>query len=249
MTGVQTCALPISDSAFLSNAEQAEIAAPEAEQDVGLVESPGSSYLGLGARMRWIMIPGWLVEALGPELKSRSESTLPLISSWGVGPELTYRRDGFDVTVAFVYATLGWDGDISVKKEGGEGDSWEVVNNDLSTVLLSADFIWSREVVEWMQLTFGLGIGVGWPLGDIRRTEATQASNGFEPCDGPSEDPWCGEREDYNAVYDVPTKIVPWIEILGGFRIKAHRHLVFYPEAGIGLPALFQLGLRGEYLF
>ena len=238
------------DQAFLTDTEEAEIEAPEVEKDVGLDEDPKKPYFSVGLRARWIMIPEWFIKIFGVDTTrpSGTESALPLISNIGVGPEFTYRKDGFDITVAVWYAGLGWDDPISFKGSDNDGNSWEVVENSLNAILITADFIWSTSFTNWFAITYGAGLGAGITWGDVIRTEATQLSSGARPCvDGENDpDPWCQPDEEYGIMYD-KLKVVPWIELLLGVRFKPHRNVAIYIDGGFGLG--FQMGGRVGYIF
>ncbi|MCP4677019.1 MAG: hypothetical protein GY854_16190 [Deltaproteobacteria bacterium] len=238
------------DEAFLSDTEKAEIEAPEEEKDIGLAEDPDTPYFGVGLRVRWIMIPEWFIKMFGVDTAraSEHESNLPLISNVGIGPEFIYRKGGFDITVAIWYAGLGWKDPISFKESGKGGTSWEVVTNDLHAILITADFLWSTSFTDWFAITYGAGLGLGIPWGDIIRTEATEASDGIDKCTlGDIDvDPWCVDGEEYGETYD-KIKVVPWINALVGVRFKPHRHVAIYVDGGFGLG--FQIGSRVAYLF
>ncbi|MDJ0762861.1 MAG: hypothetical protein QNJ97_07705 [Myxococcota bacterium] len=239
------------DEAFLAGIETAEIEAPAVEKDTGRAEEPGKAYFSVGARLRWIMIPEWLIKWFGVDTTRPSDdpgSALPLISNIGVGPEFTYRRDGFDITAAVWFVGLGWDDPISFKESDKGESSWEYVTNDMKAMLITADFMWSTALTDWVAIMYGAGLGLGIPWGDIIRTEATAESDGTEPCDGPDpdEDPWCGEGEEYNETYD-KLKVVPWVNFLVGARFKPHRHVAVVVDGGFGMG--FQVGLRAGYIF
>jgi hypothetical protein len=237
------------DEAFLQNEEKAEIEAPEEEKDMDRHEDPDEQIFSLGARVRWIMIPEWFIKMFGVDTQraSRYESNLPLISNVGVGPEFTYRKDGFDITAAVWYAGLGWD-PISMKGSDQDENSWEVVENDMHAILLTVDFIWSTSFTDWLAITYGAGLGLGIKWGDIVETEATEASGGLEKCEEEDigNDDWCNEGEEYGKTYD-KLPVVPWIEFLLGLRFKPHRHVAIYVDGGFGLG--FQVGTRAAYIF
>ncbi|MBW2278196.1 MAG: hypothetical protein JRF63_11930 [Deltaproteobacteria bacterium] len=191
------------------------------------------------------MVPSWFVGMFGVDIQGASHL---LVNTMGAGAEFTYRKDSFDITTAIWWAGLGCDGGISFKESGEDANSWEVVQNSMSTVLISGDFIWSSPITDWFAITYGAGIGIGIPIGEIRRDEAYAASP-RTPCPGvtPQPNDGCEEGENYNEVYKIPTGIVPWINFLAGMRFKPHRHVAIYVDTGFGIG--FQLGLRGGYIF
>jgi hypothetical protein len=241
---------PAEDEAFLKGEqteEEALLAAPEEDPDAGRAEVPGRAYYSVGGRFRWIVVPDWFIKMFGVDLQSRNSTAL-LINNLAGGLEFTYRKDGFDITAAAWFIGLGWDGGVSFKGKSEDGNSWEVVTNDLQALLLTVDFIWSTEITDWFAVTYGAGLGLGIPWGDLIRTEATSGSSGMSPCvDGDDPDPWCNSDEEYGEVYDLPTGIVPWVNLLLGMRFKPHRHVALYADMGFGLG--FQAGVRGAYVF
>lgn len=239
------------DNAFLTNTEKEEIAAPEQDRNATLAEDPKKAYMGLGARLRWIMMPRWLIESFGADIKSKPGKHM-MVNNLGGGPEFTFRKKGLDITAALWFAGLGWKDGVSFKESGATGNSWEYVENDLKSIFITADFIWSTSITDWFAITYGAGLGIGIPIGGLTRTEATFASNGYAPCESGdiNRDAWCQEPSDdeqYNQAYDLPTGIVPWINVLVGMRFKIHRHAAIYADGGFGLG--FLAGLRAVYIF
>jgi hypothetical protein len=235
------------EEAFLTGQqteEQKLLAEPETEAGTTLAEDPETPFFSVGGRFRWLVIPDWFIGMFGVDIKY--DSAL-LINNLAGGAEFTYRKDGFDITAAVWFAGLGWDGYISFKGSGEEHNSWEVVENDIKSLLLTVDFIWSTDIVDWFAVTYGAGLGLGIPFGDIIRTEATQVSGGTRPCSGPGGDAWCNQDEEYNEIYDLPTGIIPWVNLLAGMRFKPHRHVAIYVDTGFGLG--FQAGVRAGYIF
>ena len=247
--GTEGQAEPVSeDEAFLTDTKTEEeqlLSAPEEEAGTGRAEDPEAKIFSVGARLRWIMVPSWFIGMFGVDIKGAPHL---IVNNIGAGAEFTYRKDGFDITAAVWYIGLDWDGGISFKGSDEDGNSWEVVQNEIRGILISADFIWSTSITDWFAITYGAGIGLGIPVGDIIRTEATESSDGLFKCTGQNDpDEWCGTDEEYEYVYDVPTGIIPWINFLGGMRFKPHRHVAIYTDFGFGLG--FQAGVRAGYIF
>jgi len=232
---------------LLFSEEEAALAAPEVDPDTLRAEEPGRAYYSVGGRFRWIVIPDWFM--FGADVKSRNSTAL-LISNLAGGAEFTYRKDGFDVTAAVWYAGFNWDGDVSFKDKNEGVNAWEVVTNDIRAILLTVDFIWSTSITDWFAVTYGAGLGLGIPWGEIIRTEATAASGGLDRCAGPGNpagDAGCPDDGEYYETYDIPTRIIPWVNLLLGMRFKIHRHAAIYADMGFGLG--FQSGLRAAYIF
>lgn len=247
------------DAAFLEGEEkqteeQRILAAPADERGGGRAEDPNDKLFLLGARLRWIMIPMWFIDMFGVDSMTRDGRHM-LVNRVGVGPEFTYRKDGLDITAAIWWVDLRWKGYTAFKESGEEANSWEVVTNDLSTILFSVDFVWSTSFTDWFAITYGVGIGIGIPIAPDNvpfvRTESA-SPDPLTPCtqDQMSNDDntdWCNSNEQYKEAYKLPTGIVPWINLLGGLRFKPHRHVALYADFGFGVG--FQTGIRGGYVF
>ncbi len=238
------------DEAFLEGKqteEEAVLAAPEVDPDAGRAEEPGRAYYSVGGRFRWIVVPDWFIKMFGVDITSKNPTAL-LINNVAGGLEFIYRKDGFDITAAAWFVGLNWDGNVSFKGSDEDGNSWEVVTNDIRAILLTVDFIWSTEITDWFAVTYGAGLGLGIPWGDIIRTEARQDGGGLYPCSSAEDtDPWCNSDEEYGEIYDLPTGIIPWVNLLLGMRFKPHRHVALYADMGFGLG--FQSGVRAAYIF
>jgi hypothetical protein len=236
------------DDTFLAGEKTEEeemLAPPEQEADTGLAEDPETPYLSVGPRFRWLMVPSWFIGMFGVDILGADHL---LASNVGIGAEFTYRKDDFDITAAIWWLGLSWDPPVSFKEKGEDANSWEVVENTMSTVLITGDFIWSSPITEWFAITYGAGIGFGIPIGELVRNEA-YADSPRTPCPGETTEPndGCEPDENYNEVYKIPTGIVPWLNFLFGMRFKPHRHVAIYVDSGFGIG--FQLGLRGGYIF
>jgi hypothetical protein len=242
------------DAAFLDGKKTEEeklLAAPEVDKGALRAEETGKSYYLLGARLRWIMVPTWFIDMFGVDIRTNDGRHL-LVNNVGVGGEFIWRKDGMDITAAITWIGLSWKDGVAFKGSGEEANSWEVVSNSLSTLLFSADFIWSTSFTDWFAITYGAGLGIGIPItpgGDgIVRTES-RSPNPLSACRSSDigSNAWCGEGEQYNARYKLPTGIVPWINFLLGMRFKPHRNVAIYVDTGFGIG--FQLGVRGGYIF
>ena len=82
--------------------EEKLLAAPTEEADTGLHEDPETKYFSVGLRLRWVMIPEWFLGMFGVDIQTNDGRHL-LINNVGIGPEFTYRKDGFDIAAASWY--------------------------------------------------------------------------------------------------------------------------------------------------
>jgi hypothetical protein len=240
------------DAAFLEGKKTEEekfLAAPAVDKGASRAEEAGKGYYSIGPRLRWIMIPTWFIDMFGVDIRTNDSRHL-IINNVGAGAEFTYRKDGLDITAAIWWVGLSWKEGVAFKESGEPPDSWEVVSNSLSTLLFSADFIWSTSFTDWFAITYGAGLGIGIPItpgGDgIVRTES-HSDSPLTPCASAGEAAGCGDGEQYGERYKLPTGIVPWINFLLGLRFKPHRNIALYVDTGFGIG--FQLGVRGGYVF
>lgn len=213
-----------------------------------LAELPGVGYHSVGMRFRWIFIPKWFITMFNTDIAAQNEKH-PLISNLGLGVEYTYRKDNFDITAAIWGAQLDWEDPIYFKGSDEPEQSWTEVTNELSALLFTADFIWSSPIRDWVAITYGVGLGLGIPLGDgITETEAYPDGDSWAPCEGVG-DPsgmYCEPGGEYGEKYD-KLKVIPWINLLVGARFKPHEHMAIYVDGGFGIG--FQMGVRGGYIF
>ncbi len=148
------------DAAFLEGKqteEQKLLAAPVVDADALRAEDPKKAYFSIGPRIRWIMVPEWFIDMFGVDIRTNDSRHL-LINNVGVGAEFTYRKDGLDITAAIWWAGLSWKDGVAFKESGEEENSWELVTNNLSTLLFSVYFIWSTSFTDWFAFTFGAGL-------------------------------------------------------------------------------------------
>jgi len=251
------------DTAFLKGEEEKKseeqqfLAAPVQEADDSRAEDPKKPYYLVGARFRWIMVPMWFIKMFGVDINTKDGRSM-LINNVGAGAEFTYRKDSLDITAAIWWVGLSWKDGVAFKESGEPANSWELVTNDLSSLLFSVDFIWSTSLTDWFAFTYGVGIGIGipiYPAGEApfvrNESKIDDDTSGLTPCEAGD---WsadavngCVTGEQDNEKYKLPTGIVPWINLLGGMRFKVHRHAAIYADFGFGIG--FQAGVRGGYIF
>ncbi|MBN2339904.1 MAG: hypothetical protein JXX29_23420 [Deltaproteobacteria bacterium] len=223
-------------------------AAPAAPGGKNLAENPGQAYHSVGLRFRWIFVPKWFITMFNVDINAQNEKH-PLISNLGFGAEYTYRKDNFDITAAFWYAQLDWEDPIYFKNGDEPPQSWTEVTSGLSALLMTADFIWSAPIRDWVAITYGVGLGMGITVGDkITETEAYFDGDELAPCVdvGNPNGEYCEVGGEYGKEYD-KLPVVPWINLLVGARFKPHEHMAIYVDTGFGIG--FQMGVRGGYIF
>ena len=241
----------VDTAAFLRGEESNQppiIAPPEEDPELQLVEERDKSYFLVGLRTHALFVPGFLIQAFGLE-------EFETVFGWALGPEFTYRRNGFDVVASI------WWGSYPIttpsREDGDLEDETEIIKSTLGLVWFTVDFISGYDFEPWVSLIYGGGFGIGITTGQVLRNEAYRIAGGpWQACVGPGNPPtpqdYCEAGGHYGPV---PTKakgiwpVYPTIQGRIGARFKPLRNLVITPEFGIGVPELFTLGLRINYMF
>lgn len=226
------------------------IAAPEQDPELELVEDPDQPYYLLGVRSHALFVPDFLIQAFGLEL-------FETVYGWTVGPEFTYRKNGFDIVVSVWWGS--YPVDTPSREDGDPASETEIIKSTLGLVWFTADFIAGYDFEPWVALVYGGGFGFGVTTGEVTRTEAYQDTSGnWQPCTpptAPTTDPYCESASQGGHYGPIPEKakgiwpVYPMIHGTIGARFKPLRNLVITPEFGVGIPELFTLGLRVNYMF
>ncbi len=237
------------DTGFLQGSgdpNQPLIAAPEEDPELALIEDPDESYFLVGVRTHVLFMPDFLIEAFGLE-------HFDTVYGWALGPEFTYRRNGLDIV------TSVWWGSYPVeswtREKGDPASETEIWKSTLGLVWFTVEFLSGYEFEPWVSLIYGGGFGIGIRTGDLMRHEAYEdASGNWAACDGPGAPDafYCEPGGNYEVVPEKADGIWPVYPMITGkigARFKPLRNLVITPEFGIGMPELFTLGLRVNYMF
>ena len=232
----------------------------DAEQGSSPVELPGKTYLFVGARYRAIILPKFMMNLFGD-----GGQTLLV---HGFGPELAIRKNAFEYNLSIWYAGYGMDDTPFKAKDDGE-KAWELVNSELKSVFITADFLWSQDFSPEFALNYGLAGGFGIIFGDLYRTQARPGSasansntgEGFVRCASDSDpldpDDFCGDKDTDNNHYGDYTEpswtdggskpiLFPWLVVQTGVRYKPHKNFAARFDAGFGTSGFF-LGVGLDY--
>jgi hypothetical protein len=244
----------VDTAAFLRGEESSQppiIAPPEEDPELQLVEERDKSYFLVGLRTHLTIIPDWLIEALG------KLEMFPGVLGWALGPEFTYRRNGFDIIASVWWGSYSMEG-FSREEGDGEGET-EYIRSSLGLVWLTVDFLSGTDFYPWFGLTYGGGVGIGFTTGNVERQEAYLDGTGWHRCNGPGNPPSGSYCEvggghygnvPYNDGFGSVWSAYPYLTATFGFRWKPLRNLVIGgPELRIGLPELFSVGVRVNYMF
>lgn len=240
--GVKAATAPDKDSALVADAEQGS----------SPVELPGKTYLFVGARYRAIILPKFMMNLFGDGGKT--------ILVHGIGPEFAIRKNAFEYNLSIWYAGYGMD-DTPFKAKDDPETAWELVNSELKSIFLTADFLWSQDFSPEFALNYGLGGGFGIIFGDLYRVQAKpgpgadgNTGEGFVRCSFKGENDYCDESNNHYS--DYPEKswtdggskpvLYPWFVLQTGVRYKPHRNFAARLDAGFGTSGFF-LGVGADY--
>jgi hypothetical protein len=234
----------------------ADAAGETAGADTAIAEEPGKSYYFVGARLRAILIPSFIIEAFG---EGGQTVVGPMF-----GPEFAIRRDGFEYNFALSYTAYPMDR-TPFKSPTDPHQAMELVESRIKVLYATADFMWSHHFSPAVALTYGGGAGLGFVWGPLYRAQAYPVAGGWELCPGESTPANPGPSPAYCAADPTLTEqhygnyeeknwadggskplVMPWLAVQMGLRFKPHRNFVARAEVGIGLGQVF-LGLGGDY--
>ncbi|HLV66534.1 MAG TPA: hypothetical protein VKY73_12015 [Polyangiaceae bacterium] len=217
------------------------------ERGASPVEVSGQTYLFVGARYRFILVPQFIMGMFAD-----GGTTVGVHSG---GAEFIVRRNDFEYNFALWLAGYSMDPTPFKAKSDGE-DAWELVESRMKVLYLTADFLWSQNLSPELAINYGMGAGFGLVFGPLYRNQAYRAADGsYQPCIGQlNPNPfYCGQDNDHYNNYEEPswTKgskpvVFPWLALQTGVRYKPHRNFVARFDAGFGLSGFF-FGVGADY--
>jgi len=227
----------------------------DAEAGGSPVELPGKTYYFVGARYRAIIVPKFMINLFG----SGGETVVV----HGFGPEFAIRKNAFEYNLSIWYAGYGMK-DVAFKAKDDGAPAWEIVNSELKSIFITADFLWSQDFTPEFALNYGLGGGFGIIFGDLKRVQAypgdganENTGEGFLKCTGPGVPDvgnFCDGSNDHYNDYTEPSWadggskpiLFPWFVLQTGLRYKPHRNFAARFDAGFGTSGFF-LGIGADY--
>jgi hypothetical protein len=143
-------------------ASAATVPAAELAEEAGPIRPPDLSY-GIAARLRWVSVPGWLLNLF-------TKKNVPL-SSWGTGIEFFRRKANFDFVLAFGYQNMSAsDGNWLGSGHKALTDTNYVQFRSLALYSVDASFVWHTTFNDWVGMHYGAGFGLAIVGGTIVRT-------------------------------------------------------------------------------
>jgi hypothetical protein len=234
----------------------------DAEQGSSPVELPGKTYLFVGARYRAIILPKFMMNLFGDGGKT--------LLVHGFGPEFAIRKNAFEYNLSIWYAGYGMD-DTPFKSKDDKETAWELVNSELKSIFITADFLWSQDFSPEFALNYGLAGGFGIIFGDLYRVQAKpggpsangNTGEGYVRCSQPDDTvpnsmpPDASFCDGDNTHYGDNTEpswadggskpiLFPWLVLQTGVRYKPHKNFAARFDAGFGTSGFF-LGVGLDY--
>lgn len=240
---------------------EAPPAAPTADTSAASspVEEKDKTYQFVGARLRGLMIPSFVIGLFGDGGKN--------VIAPNFGPEFAIRRNNFEYNFSITYTSYVMS-HTTFKSPTDPQQAMELVNASLKVLYLAADFVWSHPLSPQVAWTYGGGAGLGIVWGPLYRSQAyPNGSGGWNYCPALAQndgaDPfkgYCvvdsklGNKPQHVIGYQEPAWtdggskpiLFPWLAIQTGLRFKPSHAFVARLDLGIGFGQVF-LGLGADY--
>jgi hypothetical protein len=184
-------------------------------------EKKDDAKLGFGVRMRYIHIPKQAIELFVE--RSAGSGSHP-----GIGFELIREKGDMAITLGFEYESIAPRDGIYIEK--GDTIPEDAVDDvefkDFTWVSADISFIGQQKIVgDVLALRYGAGLGVGYIMGDMLRTDATCLSDDVESCQRVPGAPSEPEK-------DLPP-VFPIVNVLMGLQVRPFANVAINIEGGI----------------
>jgi hypothetical protein len=206
---------------------------------------PNATRIGVGLRVRNVMVPQGLIELFVERAAGGS-------SELGLGFEISRRRGSFEVQFGVEWDNIQVERGIWIDK----GDTLPIDEADDVTFDHDGYFAWGTfgwvtaevtflnhsEIIKQLAIRYGGGAGIGIVRGEVRRTDVR--------CTGTNENPGvCMEvpgAENVNNPYDIPP-VMLIVNAIIGVQIRPIDNLFINIEGGIRTVPFF--GMTAGYYF
>ena len=224
---------------------------PEPESSQGAAKSGKL----LGLRYRGIFIPKTVLNLFMDGGESVYVS--------GFGPEFSIRDDNVEYILSAWLAFYSMN-PVAIKGSSDAEEAWEIVESNMKSVYLTADYLGHTRLARTLELSYGGGAGLGFLFGDLFRTQAQPLAGGTEgdpddyvPCTvqmGSATDRYCDDINDHYNGYAEPgwfsggskPVVFPWLSGQVGLRYQPHEKVVTRLDLGIGTSGLY-FGVGADY--
>ncbi len=180
------------------------------------VQRPADLSYGVAARLVWVSVPSWLLNAF-------TKKNVPL-SSWGTGISAFRRKGNFDIALSFNYQNMSPpDGNWLGSSNMAATDTSFIHFDNFVMYGIDFSFIWHAFFTNWFGMHYGAGLGVGIMGGHIIRQrnqngDCTEANAGDPTMCTP------GPAPPFNQSADVPSAVPILNAVVGlDFRVPTLR--------------------------
>jgi hypothetical protein len=201
-------------------------------QEVESTEAPEApAQFGVGGRFRFIWLPTAVLNLF------LGHSTT--LTSWSAGGEVIRRKGGLDMVWGLEYANVGPKDGLYLergKDPGMFGDYPDLIHFD-NFSLISADwsFIWHTDLTPIIQLRYGAGFGVGFLLGNAKKTKMTcDSDTSVDELDDPATTKCRPDTSRPVTNADLPSRVWPIVNLIAGLRFQLG------PQVGLSLEVGFR---------
>lgn len=211
-------------------------------------EAADETYYFLGAFYRHTWTPSFMLNLFTDENTSTHNPAF--------GLQFTIRRDGFDIVLSGYYQSYAVEGPFRGKDEPDGETEW--IDSSLFAIGFNVDLLWGHMFNDYIGIQYGVGVGIGYVGGELRRNEARPDGNGgYVECAGTMDpsDPggYCDEAELVNPKWfsggSTPNLYfrlsLPHLAI----RIKPIRQILIRLEGGFDVFSGFYTGATLAYGF
>jgi hypothetical protein len=137
--------------------------APAVATRVGVAHSDVT--YGAGARLRWVSVPHWLLDAFTKQNQS--------LSSYGFAAEGFRRKGDLDIMLSLSYQRMAPpDGNWLGKGHDANLDTDFIQFRNFGLVGIDAAFIWRNVISQYVAFRYGAGLGLAIVTGQMLRTSA-----------------------------------------------------------------------------
>lgn len=201
------------------------------EADVDDVPEPAlarapEAEIGLGVRLRRVHIPTSMLELfLAPVEPSGGGG-----AHTGIGAEIIRQKGSFIVSLGAEYEHIAAEDGLYVERGQTipQSDPDYVHFEDFRWVGVDATFMWQHRLIgELLAFRYGAGLGVGYIMGQIERTDYRCTGADINSC---SRDP---DGLQNNTPEDSVPPVFPIVNVIVGAQIRPFHNLAINIEGGI----------------
>lgn len=196
-----------------AHADEDEARAPESE-------------IGLGVRLRRVHLPTAMLELFLAPVKPSGGGA----AHTGIGGEIIRQKGNFVISLGAEYERISAQDGLYLERGQTipQSDPDYVHFDDFRWVGVDLTFMWQQSLIgEFLSIRYGAGLGAGYILGEIERTDYRCTSSDIGSC-GPDPD---GLQN--NTPEDSVPPVFPIVNVVVGAQFRPFHNLAINLEGGI----------------